>query len=95
MIDPAGMIVSSRCGRDRGRSFVVIGKLDEDHVLIADGDTRKTEKPKKKKLKHLCFSKETVDLRDMPSKESGAANAFIRQELAAKSRKTPSETKEG
>jgi ribosomal protein L14E/L6E/L27E len=48
-----GRIVRSTAGRDKGRLFLVIGVADEEHLLIADGDLRKLEKPKKKKLKHL------------------------------------------
>ncbi|HHW58206.1 MAG TPA: RNA-binding protein [Clostridia bacterium] len=48
-----GQIVRSKAGRDKGRIFVIIGKVDEQHVLIVDGDLRKIERPKKKKFKHL------------------------------------------
>ena len=48
-----GRVVYSRMGRDRGRYFVVIERVDEDYVLIADGDLRRLSNPKKKKLKHL------------------------------------------
>lgn len=48
-----GSIVISVSGRDKGRVFITVGVLDEEHVAIADGRLRKIEKPKKKKLKHL------------------------------------------
>ena len=48
-----GRVVFSRQGHDKGHWFVVIGVLDEKHVLIADGQTRKLTKPKKKQWKHL------------------------------------------
>jgi len=48
-----GSIVISKAGRDEGRTFLVIESLDEEYVLISDGDTRKMEKPKKKKRRHL------------------------------------------
>lgn len=48
-----GQIVHSRAGRDKGRSFIVVSLVDEEYVLIADGDLRKISKPKKKKIKHL------------------------------------------
>jgi ribosomal protein L14E/L6E/L27E len=48
-----GQVVRSKAGRDKGRVFVVVGKFDDQHVLVADGDLRKIEKPKKKKFKHL------------------------------------------
>lgn len=53
-----GRVVRSKAGRDAGRPFVVIRELDEEYVLIADGDLRKVAKPKKKKRKHLIGTKE-------------------------------------
>jgi len=49
----SGSVATSLAGRDKGRRFIVVGVLDEEYVLIADGRVRKIEKPKKKKLKHL------------------------------------------
>lgn len=46
-------LVQSKRGRDKGRCFIIIGILDDNHVIIADGDLRKLSRPKKKKLKHL------------------------------------------
>lgn len=51
-----GLLAYSKCGRDKKRLFCVIGRLDEDFVLIADGRLRRIEKPKKKRLKHLSFT---------------------------------------
>ena len=48
-----GMLAYSKCGRDRKRLFCVVEVLDTDFVLIADGKLHTTEKPKKKRLKHL------------------------------------------
>ena len=56
-----GRVVISKCGRDQGRLFLVTGEIDEDFVLIADGDTRKLERQKKKRRKHL---KPTLELRN-------------------------------
>ncbi|AFK86050.1 KOW domain-containing RNA-binding protein [Thermoanaerobacterium saccharolyticum] len=48
-----GRIVKSKAGRDKDRVFIIVGVADEKHVLISDGELRKIEKPKKKKLIHL------------------------------------------
>jgi len=48
-----GQVVYSKAGRDGGRKFIIIGIIDENYVLISDGDLRKVEKPKKKKVKHI------------------------------------------
>lgn len=48
-----GQIVKSKSGHDKGDVFFVVEVIDDDYVLIADGDRRKSENPKKKKVKHL------------------------------------------
>lgn len=48
-----GDIVISRAGHDRGKPFVIVAKVSEDFVLIADGRTRRLENPKLKRTKHL------------------------------------------
>ncbi|HEY8423025.1 MAG TPA: KOW domain-containing RNA-binding protein [Thermoclostridium sp.] len=51
-----GRVAYSKAGRDKGRLFIVIGVIDEDFVLISDGDLRPVEKPKKKRIKHLKYT---------------------------------------
>lgn len=48
-----GSIVFSKAGRDSGKFFIVTEIVDDSYVMIVDGDIRKLEKPKKKKIKHL------------------------------------------
>ena len=50
-----GQIVHSKAGRDKGNFFIVVGMSGDEYVLISDGDIRKIENPKKKKVKHLVF----------------------------------------
>lgn len=50
-----GQVVKSRAGRDNGRVFLILDIIDEHHVLIVDGDLRKLDNPKKKKVKHLII----------------------------------------
>lgn len=79
-----GMIATSRAGRDKGRIFAVVGIADEGSVYVADGDTRRLEKPKKKKLKHLAFQGARIPLEEaLSSKDKGAADAMLRKALAA------------
>ena len=49
-----GDIVMSLAGRDQGKSFFVIA-CDEQYVTIVDGKSRKLERPKRKKRKHVRF----------------------------------------
>ena len=51
-----GCLAYSMCGRDRKRLFCVVGVCDEDFVLLANGDLRKLDRPKRKRLKHLQFT---------------------------------------
>lgn len=50
-----GDIVFSKAGRDSGRYYIVMECADS-FVFICDGDLHKTDKPKKKKIKHLKAS---------------------------------------
>lgn len=56
-----GSLVYSRSGRDKGKLFVVLN-MDGDYVYLADGDTRRAEKPKKKKLKHINKTNTVLEL---------------------------------
>lgn len=47
-----GQIVYSKCGRDKGRPFIVFSS-DNEYAYLVDGDLRVLEKPKKKKIKHI------------------------------------------
>lgn len=55
-----GQVVYSRVGRDAGRKFIIFDIIDETYVLLVDGDLRRIDKPKKKKLKHLEATEEVV-----------------------------------
>ena len=48
-----GSVVLSTAGRDEGRMFLVISEVDEDFVMIANGQLRKMDHLKKKRRKHL------------------------------------------
>ena len=50
------------CGRDRKRLFCVVGVCDEDFVLLANGDLRKLDRPKRKRLKHLQFTGARIEI---------------------------------
>lgn len=79
-----GTVVLSRAGRDAGRYFVVVGRVDAQYVLIADGDLRKLQNPKKKKLKHLDVKPVTLpSVREKLTRGSGLWDAEIRRDLEA------------
>lgn len=77
-----GQVVLSRAGRDKGKSFVVVGDADLEHVLLSDGDLRKLEKPKKKKLKHIKPTDTVLqDIGDKLRSNLKVTNAEIRKAL--------------
>ncbi len=53
-----GQIVKSKAGRDKGDLFIVL-RVEGEYVYMANGDGRKVDTPKRKKLKHLQLT-ETV-----------------------------------
>ena len=50
-VDKSSLIVS-KAGRDKGQLFYVID-TDEQYVYLADGKSRRLEKPKRTKRKHV------------------------------------------
>lgn len=51
-----GQIVQILRGRDESKYAIVISQLQDDKfVLVADGDKRKFDRPKKKNVLHLKF----------------------------------------
>ena len=48
-----GRIAKALAGRDKDRFFMIVKVVDANYVLLSDGETRKLESLKLKKLKHL------------------------------------------
>lgn len=51
-----GKMVFSKAGRDEDKPYIIVDQLNEEYVLLANGDTKTLEMPKKKKLKHLVLT---------------------------------------
>lgn len=78
-----GQLVYSKAGRDMGRKFVIVGFEGENYVYISDGDLRKVEKPKKKKIKHLDITETVIEhLSEKLKNKAKVTNAEIRKALA-------------
>ena len=77
-----GQIVVSLAGRDKDKYFVVLDVIDNSYCHISDGNIRKTDKPKKKKIKHLRFTGEELSVVKvkLESKET-VTNSLIKNEL--------------
>ncbi|AKG05573.1 hypothetical protein AAV35_012970 [Salimicrobium jeotgali] len=48
-----GQIVRIERGREAGQYAVVIDKLEDGAVMLADGEKRKYDRPKKKNMQHV------------------------------------------
>ncbi|MCG8541305.1 MAG: KOW domain-containing RNA-binding protein [Clostridia bacterium] len=77
-----GQFVKSKAGRDRDRVFIVIDIIDELYVLIADGDFRKMENAKKKKIKHLSkFNIVSEEIEKRYDSDKKISNMMLRREI--------------
>ena len=77
-----GQVVKSKAGRDKGRIFLVLDIVDNDHLYLVDGDLRKLDNPKKKKVKHLIIYNTVLsELKYKLDNQIKINNAFIRKLL--------------
>ena len=78
-----GRVVESIQGRDRGIFFLVLERVSEEFVLIADGDLRRLEKPKKKKTKHLRAKPVLIDFGTIRPEGGKVQDSDLRKALEA------------
>ena len=79
-----GRVVRSRAGRDEGKYFAVIALEGDEFALVADGERRGIEKPKRKRVKHLFVTEETISgLQSRLEAGEAVENHEIRKWLAA------------
>lgn len=88
-----GQFVKALRGRDAGKHAIIVRVVDDRFVMIADGDKRKFDQPKKKNLIHLqlynAVSREVADsIRESGRVTNGklryALNKFLEsQEMTA------------
>lgn len=75
-----GRVVIAKQGRDADKFFIIVGILDNVYVQIADGNRRKVEKPKKKKLIHIELTSEyDLELRKLLLENIKITNSKIRK----------------
>ncbi len=76
-----GDIVLSKNGRDK-EVFFVIMSIENEYAYISNGSSRKSDKPKKKKLKHLKFGFGNSDyISTKIAKGEKITNTELRREL--------------
>lgn len=77
-----GQFVRSKAGRDKDRIFIIIDKIDENYLLLVDGDLRKVESPKKKKIKHIVqINLASDDIKTKLTEGKKVTNLMIRREI--------------
>lgn len=77
-----GQIVKSNAGRDKGRLFIVFDIIDGKYVMIVDGDLRRLDNPKKKKIKHLkIYNKVFEEIQSKIQENKKFNNAYVRKLL--------------
>lgn len=77
-----GQVVKSKSGRDKDRVFFIIRIIDKEYVLISDGDLRKLDKPKMKKIRHLAkYNLVSEDIKNKILENQYINDAFLKSEL--------------
>ena len=74
--------LNRKAGRDKNHVFIVIDVIDFEYVYLTDGDLRRLESPKKKKLRHLINLKQISDVvSDKVDDNKKLTNLMIRKEI--------------
>ncbi len=66
-----GQLVCSLAGRDKGKYYFVLERLDDKHVWVVDGKNKTLASPKKKNIIHL-------------QKHNFISNDFVEKKFAGK-----------
>jgi len=81
-----GRLVKVLRGKDEGSCAIIIGLIDDRFVLIADGDARRFDSPKKKNIQHLqllpALSSEVSDSMSETGRVTNAKLRFVIQKYA-------------
>ena len=78
-----GRIVQSLQGRDKGKHFVVLQTEEADWVYLANGESRKLDKPKKKKTKHVRAKPVLLNLNTLRPEGGQLQDSDLRKALEA------------
>ncbi|MDR7871590.1 MAG: KOW domain-containing RNA-binding protein [Tissierellaceae bacterium] len=77
-----GQVVMSKAGRDKGKIFLILDIIDAQYVSVIDGDLRKLDNPKRKKIKHLSVSSTILsELNEKIENNEKIDDAYIRKLL--------------
>jgi ribosomal protein L14E/L6E/L27E len=77
-----GQFVKSKAGRDQGRVFLILDIVDENFVLLVDGDLRKIDSPKLKKARHLMkFNQISADFKNALNAGIKPDDSMVKREI--------------
>ncbi len=85
-----GQMVRSKAGRDKDRMFIIVDVIDDQYVTIVDGDLRRVEKPKRKKIRHLSKINKVSDPALQAMLGGELTNPLVRREIERLGASTPS-----
>lgn len=76
-----GQVVFSKCGRDKGRPFIVIS-IESEYVHVVDGKLRKVAEPKLKKHKHIQKTNTIIEwIKQKLAEEGALTDSEVRKAL--------------
>jgi ribosomal protein L14E/L6E/L27E len=77
-----GNVVISKAGRDKGGRFIVLS-VSDNYAMLANGELRKVDKPKRKKIKHLQKTNYVSEFIAEKMKNTGkVTNSEVRKAIA-------------
>ena len=77
-----GQVVKSKAGRDKDKIFVIID-IKGEYAYLADGNLRRIEKPKQKKIKHIQPTNYIIqEIKEKLIRDKKVTNVEIRKNLA-------------
>lgn len=83
--DLIGKVVSSIAGRDKNYLYVIVDQLDNDYMLLSNGNTKTIQMPKKKKLKHILVLDDVNDeIKELILSKNKGADLQIKRFLKLK-----------
>ena len=83
IVPQIGQLVRVVQGRERGQFAVIIKIVDNQYVLLADGDKRKYDRPKTKNINHIqLLENVSPEVRDSLLKTNRVSNGKLRFAVA-------------
>lgn len=79
-----GQLCYSKQGRDKDKVYIVYEIVDEDYILVVNGDDRKISNPKKKNKKHLQKMNHIIEDFDKMKSEGEINDLIVKRYIKEK-----------